>query len=215
MDKPVERASGSSSLLAVKNAFTFVLGRLDPIKGTYQRDFRSTLLSLAERPSLWYQFGFTDEPGSDILPLTGTANQQQTRTLTESYSLNTGTKLPWEITAEIGFNYTYNKTDNTSSVSEKKSTTFPDIKLTWGKIGQLGFFKKYTTSVRAQSAYKYTTSSTITDGKKTSDMAKHDMAPLFSLNASWKNGVQSNFVWNKNITDTKTTGLQKDFKQKS
>ncbi len=191
----------------IVKAGKWVLKSITAPKITVQSDYNATLLSLAERPSLYYQMGLTREPGADFTELTGNETQQQTQTWKDSYSLNTGLKLPLDIDTDLAFNHTREKSQ-TSSLTEKFSTTFPDMKVTWGRIGQLAFFKNYTSSVRAQSAYKMTKSVEYRDGEKTSESTKYDLNPVFSLNVNWRMGLQSNFSWNRNITDTRNTSLQ-------
>ncbi|MFP4459860.1 MAG: cell surface protein SprA [Candidatus Zixiibacteriota bacterium] len=198
---------GKSFTGVIGNALKGGLKLFSPFNFKMQREFRSSELSLKESPWMLYQFGLTSDPGVGQIALSGNETQQQSRTWTDSYTLTTGMDLPADIKVDLSSNYTYNQSV-TSNTNVKKSLTLPDVKVTWGFISNLEFFKKVASSVRSQSAYKLTRSVDKNNDEKTSDQTEHSVNPLVSLNVNWKMGLQSNLQIASTMTYTNSTNLQ-------
>jgi len=149
--------------------------------------------------------GFTTTPGASLGSLSGYETEKQSESITETIKAVSGMMLPWEVDGDISFNRTYSWTNSTTSITEKISTSFPELKLTWGKIAQFEFFKKYASSARAQSAFNYTATTDKVDHKQTGKSKKFEFAPVFSLNVTWRNGIQTSAKIDYDITDSDQT----------
>jgi hypothetical protein len=173
-----------------------VLDKVDDIQLDWQRDDRRTQPSLARRPGLLYQLGFTTNPGVPVVQDTTSGGlaptQVEGRQITENTTIRTGARLPLDITTTLRYNYRSNIQIGTNQTKQTQ-LTFPDITANWNGLGKILFFPKIASNVRTNSHYLHENQKSYQSGDLSNQKNTNDFNPLVSVNFGWKLGISTDY----------------------
>ncbi len=181
----------------LKKAFTFVFGlpgKVNPVSFSWSKGKTFRKAGLVERPSLAYQFGFSDDPGAKVIADPLLANSDGGG-FDNSYSFRSGALIAKGMDMGFGYSYRYSRTLSASEPTFSRSQSYPDLTFSWSGLEKFKLIKKWIGSAAFQFSYaykideggNYRTKELNSRGKGTS------FSPLIGLNLKWKNGVSSNF----------------------
>jgi cell surface protein SprA len=178
---------------------------LAPLSINYRITKTSTKSGLLERPSLSYQFGFTDK--TDV-PFTTDPQTARSDALSTQKTLDLGSAL--RVTPNINISsLRYSKTNSVTSSSgtpvRALGTTFPDMALTWSNLEKMRILKRFASSV--DYSFNYRRKVETTENAQTGEVSKKNitkgLTPL-SLKVTFNNRVQSNWTWDRSTTESQT-----------
>jgi hypothetical protein len=202
--KPKAEAKKGLSPLNWVRSFVGNLGQnLAALSINYRITKTSTKSGLLERPSLSYQFGFTDKANVPFTTDPQTARNDQ---LSTQKNLDLGSAL--RISSNINISsLRYSKVDNIVSSSgtpvRNVSTTFPDMVLTWSNLEKIKILKRFASSVDYSFNYrrKVDTAEDGLTGKLTKRDITRSLTPL-SLKVTFNNRIQTNWSWDKLVAES-------------
>ena len=174
---------------------------LSALSINYRITKTSSKSGLLARPSLSYQFGFTHK--SDVPLTTGTETRSDRLNTQKSLDLSSGLRISSDINIS-SFRYSRAVTSALGSGQPNKniSKTFPDLSITWGSLEKIKLLKRFATSAYYSFGYRKKVDEA-RDGVQYK-LNKRDIStsfsPMFSLNMTLKNGVQTSWKWDKQMT---------------
>jgi len=194
-----------------------------PIAVTFDKTVASQAPGLSGTPTMDYQFGFSMNPGVEILPGIG----QNTGSLTDTEGLGFSSRLSLSRYISVSLNYQVSnvETDNANTKTGSKSKTIfymndkelplPQYTIQINDLHRFFIFSKLANSIKYNLSY---------DGKKTEswkdtpdNLARsqidYGFRPLVGLNILWKKGITTTFQMAKSTSiqsvqggsETKTT----------
>jgi len=189
----------------------------DLIEIIYRIAETSSKSGLLERPSLAYQFGFTHK--TDV-PLTTDPQYSRSDGLRtqKSLDLSSGLRISSDISiSSIRFSRGVTTTATSGSPTRSIDQTFPDISLSWSRLEKFKLLKRFAASANYSFGYRKKVSTT-EDGithKPTKRNISSNLSPLISLSMTLKNGVQTSWKWDRQITETQNLSPQGGASSKS
>jgi hypothetical protein len=167
-----------------------LLGRIEPIKASYQTEKNFTLPGLLSRPSLKFQLGLSEEIGAKQNPL---VFQNRREGISSNWSLKSGV----EVIPGIDLGASYVTRDMVSRTPDKadetKSVGFPDIKIRWTNMNKLGPLNALLQSSSLDFGYSRKVEEKGAEGLKTltSKSTTKEFSPLFAWTARWKKNLST------------------------
>lgn len=164
---------------------------------------------------LAYQFGFADAPGAkavtDSLGRPLLAGALFNLSKGASYDVSTGFDITRNINIGLKFGYDTQETETTTRTGNASISwfqlgdangggfAFPEWTLTVNGLEKVAFFKKFASTVSASTNFTGKKSTVWKDStvNKTGEDFTVSFRPLLRLNVNWKNGMVSNFQYNK------------------
>ncbi|MFH0931277.1 MAG: hypothetical protein V1890_05025, partial [Candidatus Zixiibacteriota bacterium] len=209
--KPKEKKEGKGiNPLEIVRGFVGNLSQnLSALSINYRITKTSSKSGLLARPSLSYQFGFTHK--TDVPLTTGTETRSDGLNTQTSLDLSSGLRISSDINIS-SFRYSRTVTSALGSGQPNKniSKTFPDLSITWGSLEKINLLKRFATSAYYSFGYRKKVNET-KDGVQYK-LNKRDIStsysPMFSLNMTLKNGVQTSWKWDKQITENQNIAQQ-------
>jgi hypothetical protein len=165
-------------------------GRIDPVRGSYQRDKNFNLAGLLSRPSWKFQLGLTEDTGSRQNPQVFQNNRES---IASSWSIKTGL----EIIPGIDLGTSYKLRDNISRTPDKadqsRTVNFPDLSIRWGNVDKIGPLSMLLESSSLDFGYSRKLEEKGDEGLKelTSESESRDFSPLLAWTARWKKNVST------------------------
>ncbi|MEK7729617.1 MAG: hypothetical protein AAB354_14520, partial [candidate division KSB1 bacterium] len=164
---------------------------------------------LDEPISLAYQFGFADEPGPDYAENFTGALRNVSKGST--YDVSTGFDVTRNINIGLKFSYDTQETETTtrtgnSSLSwfqlgdaDGSGFAFPEWTVTLNGLEKFALFKKIASTANVSTNFSGKKSTVWKDSSAgvTGEDFSISFRPLLRLNVNWKNGMVSNFQFNK------------------
>ncbi|MCJ7497404.1 MAG: cell surface protein SprA, partial [candidate division Zixibacteria bacterium] len=209
--KPKEEKEGKGI-----NPFEMVRGfvgnlsqNLSALSINYRITKTSSKSGLLARPSLSYQFGFTHK--IDVPLTTGTETSSNGLNTQKSLDLSSSLRISPDINIS-SFRYSRAVTNTLSSGQPTKniSKIFPDLSVTWGSLEKIKLLKRFASSAYYSFGYRKKVDET-RDGVQYK-LNKRDIStsfsPMFSLNMTLKNGVQTSWKWDKQKTESQNIAQQ-------
>ncbi len=204
--KPKAEAKKGISPLNWIRGFVGNLGQnLAPLTINYRISKTSTKSGLLDRPSLSYQFGFTDK--TDV-PFSTNPQTLRSDGLSTQKNLDLGSAL--RISSNINISsLRYSKVDNVTynsgTPTRNLSTTFPDMVLTWSNLEKIKILKRFASSVDYSFNYrrKVDTAEDGLTGKLSRRDITKSLTPL-SLNMTFNNRVQTRWSWDRTVAESQT-----------
>lgn len=170
------------------------------------RSKQLNIFGLNNRPSLSYQFGFSDtidEPQLDGQSLT----RAPSRNISDRADLSTSIRLPLGLTLQPTVNYNKTVTDGNSNTVDRR-TTVPDLKFNWRGLQKAPLLRWMWTSANVTSNFQLATTKRgeggIDENRITNDIRERKMSPMISLSTRWKNGMSTTLQTNR----TRSTDLR-------
>lgn len=202
--KPKAEAKKGLSPLNWVRSFVGNLGQnLAALSINYRITKTSTKSGLLERPSLSYQFGFTDK--ADV-PFSTDPQTARSDGLSTQKNLDLGSAL--RVSSNINISsLRYSKVDNIVSSSgtpvRNVSTTFPDMVLTWSNLEKIKILKRFASSVDYSFNYrrKVDTAEDGLTGKLNKRDITKSLTPL-SLKVTFNNRIQTNWSWDRLVAES-------------
>jgi len=210
--KPKEKKEGEgiSPLERVQGFIGNLSQNLSALSINYHIIETSNKSGLLERPSLSYQFGFTHK--TDV-PLTTDPQSSRSDRLNiqKKLDLSSGLRISSNINiSSLRFSRGITTTATSGPPVRSISQTFPDISLTWSRLEKFKLLKRFAASADYSFGYRKkvnTTEDGITHKPNKRDITK-SFSPLFSLGMTLKNGVKTNWKWDKQITENQNISQQ-------
>jgi len=202
--KPKAEAKKGLSPLNWVRSFVGNLGQnLAALSINYRITKTSTKSGLLERPSLSYQFGFTDK--ADV-PFSTDPQTARSDGLSTQKNLDLGSTL--RVSSNINISsLRYSKVDNIVSSSgtpvRNVSTTFPDMVLTWSNLEKIKILKRFASGVDYSFNYrrKVDTAEDGLTGKLNKRDITKSLTPL-SLKVTFNNRIQTNWSWDRVVAES-------------
>ncbi len=214
--KPKE-GKGINPLESVRRFVGNLSQNLSSLTVNYRITEHSSKSGLLKRPSLAYQFGFTQN--IDV-PMTTDAKNSSTDTRGKERYLDLSSAL--RLSPDISISsFRYSRKISTSSSSGKPtrqiSRSFPDMSLTWGRLEKFRLIK--TLAASASYSFGYARKVNTTEDGITHQPTKRDISssfsPLFSLSMTLRNGVQTTWKWDRQVTETQNLAQESGGSSKS
>jgi len=204
--KPKEKKEGKgiNPLETVRGFIGNLSQNLSALSINYRITKTSSKSGLLARPSLSYQFGFTHK--SDVPLTTGTETKSDGLNTQTSLDLSSGLRISSDINiSSFRYSRTVTNTLGSGQPNENTSKTFPDLSITWGSLEKIKLLKRFATSAYYSFGYRKKVDEA-RDGIQYK-LNKRDIStsfsPMFSLNMTLKNGVQTSWKWDKQITENR------------
>ena len=201
----IEAKKGMSPLNWIRSFVGNLSQNLAALSINYRITKTSTKSGLLKRPSLSYQFGFTDK--ADV-PFSTDPQTARSDGLSTQKSLDLGSAL--RVSSNINISsLRYSKVDNVTSSSgtpvRNMSTTFPDMVLTWSNLEKMKILKRFASSVDYSFNYrrKVDTDEEALTGKVNKRDITKSLTPL-SLKVTFNNRVQTNWSWDRLVAESQT-----------
>ncbi len=181
---------------AVEKFFGFIIGlpgKVNPISFSWSKDRSFHKTGLVERPSLAYQFGFSDDPGANVIADPLLANNDG-GTYGSSYSLRSGAQIAKGMDMGFGYSYHYGEARSTTEPTYSKSKSFPDLTFSWSGLDKFKYIKKWINSASFQLGYahKVDEGGNLRTKELNSRAVGSSFSPLVGLSLKWRNGVATN-----------------------
>ena len=195
------------SILNPFNLLRKLTRRIDPVGIGYRRNQTFAKSGLLGRPALSYRLGFTDNPrvGSE-----GLSQSTDRVSIADAYSAKSGISL---LATHVGMNYSKNVSRNITATDALKntSTRFPDFGLSFNRLGNFKYLKRFFTAVTYNFGYfkQVDQSGSERTGESTSRITSQSFSPLASFSLDWKKGIRSAIKYTRDIKTTenlKTVG---------
>lgn len=190
--------------LSFSRAFGLLGEKIGAITGSYSRTKNLAFSGLLERPSLGYQFGFSDV--MDVPRSTeGTRTRRDSRKTSDKVEVNSTLDLISRISVKPTYEYSRSLEVNPSRTTETRTTVFPRVNVQWPSI-RLPLLSTFVQSSSASLSYERKASERSTPGKddRRSETRDYSLSP--SWKAQWKGEVSST------VAVSRKTSLQEDFK---
>jgi hypothetical protein len=212
-----KEGKGINPLEKVRGFIGNLSQNLSSLTLNYRVTETSSKSGLLERPSLAYQFGFSHK--IDV-PLTTDAqnSSSDSRKTDKKLDLSSGLRISSDISLS-SFRFSRGVTTTATSGKPIKniSQTFPDLGLTWNRLEKFRLLRMIAAS--ASYSFGYSKRVNTTEDGITHQPTKKDIttsfAPLFSLNMTLKNGIQTNWKWDRQKTENQNLALQGGANSKS
>ena len=201
--KPKAEAKKGLSPLNWVRSFVGNLGQnLAALSINYRITKTSTKSGLLERPSLSYQFGFTDKAN---VPFSTDPQTARSDGLSTQKNLDLGSAL--RVSSNINISsLRYSKVENIVSSSgtptKNVSTTFPDMVLTWSNLEKIKILKRFASSV--DYSFNYRRKVDTAEEGLTGRLNKRDITKSFtplSLKVTFNNRIQTNWSWDRVVAE--------------
>ncbi|UCH84303.1 MAG: hypothetical protein JSW50_01040, partial [Candidatus Latescibacterota bacterium] len=197
--EPESKPRASPMMLFRKGAG--ILSSIRKINASVQQKSQAGYTRIPARPSLDYQFGFTQNSGVVYKGTVWDTPERFSENLT--ISMDSGVQLTQNIDVAARFSHS-----NANSVFRNNETTttgmtWPDLNLSWKGLEKFALFRGFFTQASATVGYNRQTRETGRAGEKQSENNSTNITP--SMIFSWKNGIQSsiNMQYAKDVTDTR------------
>ncbi len=180
----------------VEKFFGFIFGlpgKINPINFSWSKDKSFRKSGLLERPSLAYQFGFSDDPGAILIADPLLANGDG-GTYGVSYGLRSGAQIAKGTDLGFGYSVRYGEARSTTEPTYSKSKSFPDLTFSWSGLEKFKYLKKWITSAAYQFSYanKVDEGGNLRTHEQYTRASGSSFSPLVGLNLKWKTGISSN-----------------------
>ena len=198
------KTAGSPGMVNRFFGFIFGLpGKVNPVSFSWSKDKSFRKAGLLGRPSLAYQFGFSDDHGVEVISDPQLANSDGGNYGT-SYSFSSGAIIAKGMDVRFGYSSRYGRTLSPSEPTFSKSKSFPDLTFNWSGLEKFKYIKKWVSSAAFQFSYAHKIDESGNQRTKLLNSRGEgtSFSPLVGLNLKWKNGVSSNF----RVDKTSTTG---------
>lgn len=212
-----EESKGINPLEKVRRFIGNLSQNLSSLTLNYRVTESSSKSGLLERPSLAYQFGFSHK--TDVPLTTDPKNSRSdSRRTDKKLDLSSGLRISSDISLS-SFRFSRSVVTTTTSGKPIKniSQTFPDLGLTWNRLEKFKLLKMFASSASYSFGYSKRVNTT-EDGIRHQPTKKDittNFTPLFSLNMTLKNGIQTNWKWDRQKTENQNLALQGGANSKS
>ncbi len=160
------------------------LGRVDPVKSSFNIDRRNRFERLHERAGMAYQYGFSSKSGT-----MGALGDADSNPLTETtqivLDLRSGFDVTSKLSAKINFSASKRKEESDTRVTETENITWPDVNLNWRGLHEWPMLRKYIDNSDLTISYIQRTSK-----KQGGETTGYQLNPNWNL--KWKNKLTSN-----------------------
>jgi hypothetical protein len=182
-----------------------MLGRIEPVRASYQNEKNFNLAGLLDRPTWKFQLGLTDAPGAGQNPQVFQNNREG---VTSSYSVKTGLEIIPGLDVGTGYKLRDVISRTPDKTDESKSVGFPDISIRWGNLNKIGPLGALMQSASLDFGYSRKHEKKGDEGLKnlTSESDTRDFSPLLSWTARWKKNLSTT------LKTTRSQGEQKIFR---
>lgn len=191
-------------------AIRLVTNRIDPLKFSYSKSDDYATSGLLDRPTYAFQFGLTKDPGVDSREVEGSArrfNDSQTK----SYSAQSA--VDFILGSRISTRYTERVSTSITRKQESRSTTFPDLSVTFSRLERfkiLGWLFK-SLSVNSGYSHKLDESINTNSGEKSKEIVTDAFSPLANVSITWPKGVKTELRYETSTNTTKSfTGAARE-----
>lgn len=191
-------------------AIRLVTNRIDPLKFNYSKSDKYSSSGLVERPSLSFQLGLTKDPGVDALNVEG-SSRRYSNSKTESYSGQSS--VDFILNSKVQTRYAQQITTTLTTKQQSKSTTFPDLSVTFSRLERFRIVGWLFKSLTMNSGYsqKLTQSINTNSGEKSKEILVQSFSPLASFSITWPKGVKTEARYETAKTTTTTfSGTTRD-----
>jgi hypothetical protein len=192
-------------------------GILNPINMTLSFDNQQSIFGLRSRPVASYRFGFSDQPGVTAPSADSTgiiAIQQDRRTESSTFSLETGLNLIADITLSTRPAWRASKTVSPNSNIETRSRTWPDAAIRWTPplrrfealtrvIRRLDFSSGYNRKVDTSTNVNLLNANPNLAGGAETKTIVRSFSPLIQVTLDWAFGLSMRSSYETTRTDQK------------
>ena len=179
--------------------------RLQNVTSSISRNTSNNLFGLTARPSLAYQFGFTDT--IDVPSVTtGTGTRVNAKTIRNQAQASSGVRLPLGLNFNTSATYSQNERRG-NTLGKDDQIVFPKLDMSWRGLDRVPIIGWLWVSSNANFGYQ---ESRIRRGDGgldlserfiTSDAKETAFNPLFQWSARWKGDVNTTFSRRQTQTD--------------
>ena len=196
---------------------------LSPIQFTYNRNMAFQNPNLDGKPSIAYQFGFSDNPGVPILENlgrnTGTADVSNTARINTSY--RAGSNLTFSLT----YNKNNKRTNNGNNINSSESQSMfifkdtklplPEYSMQVSNLQNLAILRSFTNVVSLSHGYHGSKSVNRVGFGNTVNSTRFESGfrPLAGIGITWKKGINSSLAYDTQLNHNldQTGAERKDF----
>ncbi|MBU1469201.1 MAG: cell surface protein SprA [candidate division Zixibacteria bacterium] len=189
-----------------------ISNRIDPVTLSYSQDNRFSSSGLVDRPSLKFQFGFTKDPGVEIIQSSGSSVSRFTDSKSETYSAKSG--IDFILGSKISSGYSKRTQTSRANDLETISTSFPDLSVNIGRLERFRIIGWLFKSFAVNSSYSKKLDESINknSGDKEKENITHNFGPLLGFNVTWLKSVQTQgrYEVSQSINKTITQGVSRE-----
>lgn len=164
-----------------------VLSRIRRINGSFNQRGSSAYNRIAARPGFGYQFGLWNNSGVEVDGVAIDTPEQSSRTNT--FMFDSGVQITQHIDLAARYSTTLNNQAFRAQDSNSRSTTWPDVNVSWSGLEKLGPLQGLFTTTTATLGYTVSTRQSGTGGQVNSTERNMRLTP--TLVFTWKNGLNS------------------------
>ena len=179
--------------------------RLQNVTSSVSRNTSNNLFGLTARPSLAYQFGFTDT--IDVPSVTtGAGTRVNAKTIRSQAQASSGIRLPLGLSLNTSATYSQNE-QRGSTFGKDDQIIFPKVDVSWRGLERVPILGWLWVSSNANFGYQESRirrgDGALSLGEQfiTSDAKETGFNPLFQWSARWKGGVNTTLSSRQTETD--------------
>ena len=179
--------------------------RLQNVTSSISRNTSNNLFGLTARPSLAYQFGFTDT--IDVPSVTtGAGTRVNAKTIRSQAQASSGVRLPLGLNLNTSATYSQNE-QRGNTLGKDDQIIFPKVDMSWRGLERVPILRWLWVSSNANFGYQESRirrgDGALSLGEQfiTSDAKETGFNPLFQWSARWKGGVNTTLSSRQTQTD--------------
>ncbi len=178
-----------------------ILSSIRKINASVQQRVQTNYSRIPQRPSLEYQFGFTDNSGVVYKGTVWDTPERYTENL--SISMDSGVELSKNIDIAARFSHSTTNSVFRNNETNTKTMNWPDLNLSWKGLESFALFRSLFTQTSATVGYNRQIRESGKAGEKQSESEATNITPTMIFR--WKNGMQSSLgvQYAKDVTDTR------------
>jgi hypothetical protein len=167
-----------------------LLGRIEPLRASYQKEKNYSLAGLLDRPSWKFQLGLAEQPQAAQNPQVYQNNREG---VTSSWSAKTGLEIIPGLDLGTGYKLRNVVSRTPDKADETKTVGFPDISIRWGNLSKLGPLSALMQSSSLDFGYSRKKEQKGDEGLRslTSESDSKDFSPLLAWTARWKKNLST------------------------
>ena len=178
--------------MALFRGIRSVGSRIGDISGSVALVRNSTFNNLVGRPGAKYQFGLTSEVDESIQYNQGVQQRRADKSRDLQTRASSSIRLPKTMNLRLSYNRSVSKNDQSRNITERESTTWPDVNYSWDGIQNIGKLKEYFKNASLNMGFSRKTDRS---GKSLEDPdTEHqssNWSPLAQIDTEFKNGMQT------------------------
>ena len=201
---------------SVLGLFAKFFDLFEPFSGNFSQRSNISVYGITDMPVPAFQFGFSDDPGVEIL-VQNVGQNRGAHNVNKSFDLSSGLRVSRDIKVSFKYNNNWSRNKTTTITGQTSENwfrmgdinmLFPEWSLTWSGLEKLPFISKVAQRVSLSHTRSGQKSSTFNEENGNTTTTKEDFdnafRPLIGVTLQWKNGMSTNIRFNTSEKTSKS-----------